>query len=140
MLSWKWKMNGHKKFCGRRSLFLCVRTCQYSQLLNKGDGKSVHTWSSTSSFFISVWCGFTAPFIILFVEEICPTAPIIFTVNDKRRDTVLWHNFNHVISTIQQPAYVDSKIIIQDGDRPHIVNPVKQRLNKHLGNNRIISR
>ncbi|GBM36093.1 hypothetical protein AVEN_179092-1 [Araneus ventricosus] len=44
-----------------------------------------------------------------------------------------------LIPALQQRGCVDSTIFIQDGAPPHIATPVKQLLNLHFGNDRIIS-
>ncbi|GBM06734.1 hypothetical protein AVEN_62983-1 [Araneus ventricosus] len=47
---------------------------------------------------------------------------------------------NQLFPALQQRGCVDSKIFMQDSAPPHIATPVKQLLNLHFGNDRIISR
>ncbi|GBM59222.1 hypothetical protein AVEN_240408-1 [Araneus ventricosus] len=47
---------------------------------------------------------------------------------------------NQLIPALQQRVCVDSTIFVQDGAPPYIVTPVKQLLNLHFENYRIISR
>ncbi|GBN75379.1 hypothetical protein AVEN_8064-1 [Araneus ventricosus] len=87
----------------------------------------------------TVWCGFTASFIIgpYFFEETGALGPVTVTVTGQRYECLLR---NHVIPTLQQRGCVDRIIFMQDGAPPHIANPVKQLLKRHFGNARIISR
>ncbi|GBN09240.1 hypothetical protein AVEN_48119-1 [Araneus ventricosus] len=86
-----------------------------------------------------VWCGFTAAFIVgpFFFEEIGPSGPVTCSVNGTRYEFLLR---NQLIPALQQRGCVDSTIFMQDGSPPHIATPVKQLLNLHFGNDRIISR
>lgn len=88
---------------------------------------------------VTVWCGFTASFIIgpYFFEETGASGPVTCTVTGKRYECLLR---NHVIPALQQRGCVDEVIFMQDGAPPHIANPVKQLLKRHFGNARIISR
>ncbi|GBM05026.1 hypothetical protein AVEN_60222-1 [Araneus ventricosus] len=72
-----------------------------------------------------------------FFEEIGPSGPVTHTVNGTS-DESLFHN--QLIPTLQQHGCVDSTIFMQDGTPPHNATPVKQLLNLHFGNDRIISR
>ncbi|GBM17472.1 hypothetical protein AVEN_193766-1 [Araneus ventricosus] len=85
---------------------------------------------------VTVWCGFTASFIVgpSFFEEI---GPVIFALNGVRYESLL---SSYVIPALQQRACVRSTIFMQDGAPPHISNPVKRHLSMHFGNYRIISR
>lgn len=88
---------------------------------------------------VTVWCGFTASFIIgpYFFEETGALGPVTVTVTGQRYACLLR---NHVIPVLQQRGCVDGIIFMQDGAPPHIANPVKQLLRRHFGNARIISR
>ncbi|GBO39884.1 hypothetical protein AVEN_501-1 [Araneus ventricosus] len=87
---------------------------------------------------VTVWCGFTAAFIVgpLFFEEIDHSGPETCTVNGTRYESFL---HNQLVPALQQRGCVDSKIFMQDGALPYIATPVKQLLNLHFGNDRIIS-
>ncbi|GBM44714.1 hypothetical protein AVEN_103182-1 [Araneus ventricosus] len=88
---------------------------------------------------VTVWCGFTTAFIggPFFFEEIGPSGPVTCTVNGTRYEPLLR---NQLIPALQQHVCVDSTIFMQDGALPHVATPVKQLLNLHFGNDRIISR
>ncbi|GBM62922.1 hypothetical protein AVEN_22330-1 [Araneus ventricosus] len=85
----------------------------------------------------TVWCGFAAAFIVgpFFFEN--PSGPVTCTVNGTRYESLLR---NQLIPALQQRGCVDSTIFMQVGAPPHIATPVKQLLNLHFGNDRIISR
>ncbi|GBM94792.1 hypothetical protein AVEN_69347-1 [Araneus ventricosus] len=57
--------------------------------------------------------------------------------NGARYESLL---LNQLIPALQQRGCVDSTIFMQDCAPPHIATPVKQLLNFHFGNDRIISR
>ncbi|GBM66169.1 hypothetical protein AVEN_68294-1 [Araneus ventricosus] len=88
---------------------------------------------------VTVWCGFTAAFIVvpLIFEQIGPSGPVTCAVNGARYEFLLR---NQLIAALQLRGFVDSTIFMQDGAPPHIATPVKELLNLHLGNDRIISR
>ncbi|GBM70914.1 hypothetical protein AVEN_97453-1 [Araneus ventricosus] len=88
---------------------------------------------------VTVWCGFTAAFIVgpLFFEEIGPSGAVTFIVNGTRYESLLR---NQLISALQQCGCEDSKIFMQDSASPHNAISVKQLLNLNFGNDRIISR
>ncbi|GBM50112.1 hypothetical protein AVEN_242251-1 [Araneus ventricosus] len=88
---------------------------------------------------VTVWCGFTAAFIVgpFFFEEIGPSGPVTCTVNGTRYEPLL---LNQLIPALQQRGCVNSTIFMKDGAPTHIATPVKQLLNLHFGNDRIISR
>ncbi|GBN57259.1 hypothetical protein AVEN_17341-1 [Araneus ventricosus] len=88
---------------------------------------------------VTVWCRFTAAFIVspFFFEEIGPSGHVTCTANGTRYESLLR---NQLIPALQQRGCVDSTIFMQDGAPPHIATPVKQLLNPHFGNYRIISR
>ncbi|GBM93967.1 hypothetical protein AVEN_106933-1 [Araneus ventricosus] len=88
---------------------------------------------------VTVWCGFTAAFIVgpFFFEEIDPSGPVTCTVNGTHYESLLR---NQLIPALQQRGCVDSTIFMQDGAPPHIATSVKQLLNMHFGNDRIIGR
>ncbi|GBL90474.1 hypothetical protein AVEN_179404-1 [Araneus ventricosus] len=87
---------------------------------------------------VTVWCGFTAAFIVVpfFFGEIGPSDPVTCTVNGTRYESLLR---NQLIPAPQQRGCEDSTIFMQDGAPPHIATPLKQLLNLHFGNDRIIS-
>ncbi|GBM14267.1 hypothetical protein AVEN_167344-1 [Araneus ventricosus] len=80
-----------------------------------------------------------AAFIVgpFFYEEIGPLGPVTCIVNGTRYESLL---HNQLVPALQQRGCVDSTTFMQDGALPHIATPVKQLLNLHFGNDRIISR
>ncbi|GBM18817.1 hypothetical protein AVEN_203096-1 [Araneus ventricosus] len=102
-------------------------------------GKREFFPNSTIASLFLVLCGFTAVFIVgpFFFEEIGPSGPVICTVNGTSYESLLR---NHLIPALQQRVCLDSTIFMQDCAPPHIATPVKQLLNLHFGNDRIISR
>ncbi|GBL74765.1 hypothetical protein AVEN_243630-1 [Araneus ventricosus] len=90
------------------------------------------------SLKVTVWRGFTAAFIVgpFFFEEIGPSGPVTCTVNRTRYESLLR---TQIIPALKQRGCVDSAIFLQDGAPPHIATPVKELLNLHFGNDRIIS-
>ncbi|GBN03483.1 hypothetical protein AVEN_146126-1 [Araneus ventricosus] len=70
-------------------------------------------------------------------KEICPSDPVICTVNGTHCKSLLQ---NQLIPALQQRGCVDSTIFMQNGAPPHIATPVKQLLNMHFGIDRIIIR
>ncbi|GBL88959.1 hypothetical protein AVEN_255132-1 [Araneus ventricosus] len=87
---------------------------------------------------VTVWCGFTSAFIVgpFFIEEIGASCPVTCTVNGTRYESLL---SNQLIPALKQRGCVDSTIFLHDDAPPHIATPVKQLLNLHFGNDRIIS-
>ncbi|GBN40788.1 hypothetical protein AVEN_30923-1 [Araneus ventricosus] len=127
-------------FVDRRSPFPSPKFCQYSKLQNiiyiypfQMQPLPLHSQK------VTVWCGFTAAFIIgpFFSEEIGPPGPITCIVNALRYESPLR---KQLIPALQLRGCVDSTILMQDGVPSHIAAPVKQLLNIHFGNGRIISR
>ncbi|GBM82001.1 hypothetical protein AVEN_231483-1 [Araneus ventricosus] len=128
---------GH--FVDRRSPFPSPRFHQYSKL---------RIWARENTFEmqplplhsqkVNVCCGFTAAFIVgpFFFEDIGPSGPVTYTVNRTRYKSLLR---NQLIPAQLQRGCVDSTIFKQDGTSLHIATPVKQLLNLHFRNNRIIS-
>ncbi|GBN48423.1 hypothetical protein AVEN_84468-1 [Araneus ventricosus] len=87
----------------------------------------------------TVCCGFSANFIIgpFFFEEIGPSGLVTCTVKGTLYESLLR---NQLIRALQQRGCVDGTFFMQDGAPPHISTPVKQLLNLHFGNDKIISR
>ena len=88
---------------------------------------------------ITVWCGFTAEFIIgpFFFETITPTGPETCTINAERYHEMLQ---TFVIPQLQQRNCLQQTIFMQDGAPPHISNKVKQLLRQNFTDDRVISR
>ncbi|GBN59864.1 hypothetical protein AVEN_7901-1 [Araneus ventricosus] len=115
---------GH--FVGRRIPFPSPRFCKYSKLQNIGKRESVQMQPlPLHSQKVTVWCGFTAAFIVgpFFFEEIGPSGPVTCTVNGTRYEYILR---NQLIPALQQHGCVASTICMQDGAPPHIATPMKQ--------------
>ncbi|GBM82775.1 hypothetical protein AVEN_221068-1, partial [Araneus ventricosus] len=88
---------------------------------------------------VTVWCGFTAAFIVgpFFFEELGPSGPVTCPVNGTRYESLLR---NQLIPALERSGCVDSTIFKQDGDSSAHTRPVNELLNLHFGNDRIISR
>lgn len=88
---------------------------------------------------VTVWCGFTAEFVVgpYFFEEVTPAGPVTCTVNSNRYKFLL---SSYVIPALQQRQCLDSTVFMQDGATPHIATQVKDLLQRTFGNDRIISR
>ncbi|GBM40272.1 hypothetical protein AVEN_248293-1 [Araneus ventricosus] len=127
-------------FVCRGSPFPSPRFCQYSKLQNMGKRKSIPNATIASSFSKGHYVVlFTAAFIVgsFFFEEIDPSSPVTCTVNGARYESLLR---NQVIPALQQRGCADSTIFMQDDAPPYIATLVKQLMNLHFGNDRIISR
>ena len=109
----------------------------------KSTQNSTCTTSSCKCLCSEVYCvvrwGFTASFIIepFFFEETCALGLFTITITGQRYECLLR---NHIITALQQRGYVDQISFMQDGAPPHIANLVKQLLNWHFRNAKIISR
>ncbi|GBN56519.1 hypothetical protein AVEN_270774-1 [Araneus ventricosus] len=81
---------------------------------------------------VTVWCGFTAAFIVgpFFLEEIGPSGPVTCTVNGSRYESLLR---NQLFPALQQRGCVDSTFFMQDGAPLHIATPVKQLIGENGG-------
>ncbi|GBM14970.1 hypothetical protein AVEN_116611-1 [Araneus ventricosus] len=95
----------------------------HSELQNMGNEKPFsHQPVSLHSKTVTVWCGFTASFIVgpFFFEDI---GPVTCTVNGILNETLMR---NHLIPALQQRECVGSTDFMQDGAPPHIANPAKR--------------
>ncbi|GFV37059.1 uncharacterized protein TNCV_2382061 [Trichonephila clavipes] len=88
---------------------------------------------------VTVWCGFTATFILgpSFFEETTLNGPVTCTVTARRYKNMLE---NFVASQMLQHQCLDSITFIQDGAPPHIGLYMQQFLWQHFTNDRVISR
>lgn len=88
---------------------------------------------------VTVWCGFTASFIIgpYFYEESRQSGPVTCSVNADRYAAMLR---NFVVPQLQQRGCLDSTTFMQDGAPPHIGRQVQRLLREHFSDSRIISR
>ncbi|GBN28558.1 hypothetical protein AVEN_181596-1 [Araneus ventricosus] len=135
LLECKWTMHDHGIFCAQMKLISISKVLSILKISEYGQER-IRSKCNHCLFILkrSLWCGFTAAFIVgpSFVEEIGPSGPV--TVQSME------HVRNQLIRALQQRGCVDSTIFMQDGSPPHIATPVKQLLNLHFGNDRIISR
>ncbi|GBM47269.1 hypothetical protein AVEN_136857-1 [Araneus ventricosus] len=131
-------MHGDGTFCGQTkpiSIFkgsVNTQICRIWARVNPFQMQSLPLHSHK----VTVWRGFTAAFIVdfFFSEEIAPSSPVTCTVNGTRYESLLR---NQLIPALQQRGCA---IFMQNGAPPHIETTVKQLLNLHFGNDRIISR
>ncbi|GFX12557.1 uncharacterized protein TNCV_3156781 [Trichonephila clavipes] len=88
---------------------------------------------------VTVWCGFTATFILgpFFFEETTRNGPLTCTVTARRYKNMLE---NFVAPERLQHQCLDSINFMQDGAPPHIGLCVQQFLRQHFTNDRVISR
>lgn len=88
---------------------------------------------------VTVWCGFTATFMIgpYFFEELTSTGPITCSVNGRRYLNML---SNFLIPELQQRGCLQNIVFMQDGAPPHITRAVRTFLTSHFTEDRIISR
>ncbi|GBN67608.1 hypothetical protein AVEN_36271-1 [Araneus ventricosus] len=105
-----------------------------------GKRESVPNATVDASFSnVTVCCAFSAKFIVghFFFEEIGPSGLVTCTVRGKLYESLLR---NQLIRALQQRRCVDGTIFMQADAPPHITTPVKQLLNLHFGNDKILSR
>ncbi|GFX88480.1 uncharacterized protein TNCV_2279481 [Trichonephila clavipes] len=88
---------------------------------------------------VTVWCGFTATFILgpLFFEETTRNGPVTCTVTARRYKNML-ENFE--APQMLQHQCLDSITFMQDGALPQIGLCVQQFLRQHFTNDRVNSR
>ncbi|GBM33941.1 hypothetical protein AVEN_79834-1 [Araneus ventricosus] len=140
LLEWKWTIHGHGTFCGQSKpisiskVLLILKIAEYGQ-------ERIRSKCNHCLFILKrSLCGAGLRqhlSLALSFSEIGPSGPLTCTVNGTRYESLLC---NQLIPALQQRGCVDSKIFIRDGAPPHIATPVKQLLNPHFGNDRIISR
>ncbi|GBM82609.1 hypothetical protein AVEN_255413-1 [Araneus ventricosus] len=139
LLEWKWTMHVHGAFCGQTKP---ISISKYLSILKIAEyGKERIRSKCNHCLFILKRCGAGLrqhlSLALSFSEEIGPSGPVICTVNGTRYESLL---NNQLIPALQQSGCVDSIIFMLDGAPLHIATPVKQLLNLHFGNHRIISR
>jgi hypothetical protein len=88
---------------------------------------------------LTVWCGFTARFILgpYFFEELRPSGPVTCSVTAKRYLHMLE---TFVVPQLQQRQCLTETVFMQDGAPPHIGRAVQQLLRNHFTDDRVISR
>ena len=88
---------------------------------------------------VTVWCGFTADFIIgpFFFEEVTQTGFKTVSVTGQRYAAMLQNN---IIPELQARQALQTVTFMQDGAPPHIALSVQHLLRSTFGEDRIISR
>ncbi|KFM64536.1 hypothetical protein X975_10113, partial [Stegodyphus mimosarum] len=89
---------------------------------------------------VTVWCGFTASFILgpFFFEEPCPVSSVkTCTVTAGRYLTILR---DHVVPALQERHALPVVTFMQDGAPPHIARNVKTLLLESCTEDQVISR
>lgn len=88
---------------------------------------------------VTVWCGFTADFIIgpFFFEEVTKTGFKTVSITGHRYAALLQNN---IIPELQARQALQTVTFMQDGAPPHIALPVQRLLRSTFGEDRIISR
>lgn len=99
----------------------------------------MHTEIPLHSPKVTVWCGFTATFILgpFFFEEITARGPVTCSVTGRRYHDMLQ---TFVVPQLQGMRVLTSTIFMQDGAPPHIHESVKALLLQHFTDERVISR
>ncbi|GFY25148.1 transposable element tc3 transposase [Trichonephila clavipes] len=88
---------------------------------------------------VTVWCGFSASFILgpYFFEELGAGGPVTCSVTGQRYASLLR---NKIIPDLQAHQCLSRIIFMQDGAPPHITRCVKDVLKHHFTEERVISR
>ncbi|GFX16657.1 transposable element tc3 transposase [Trichonephila clavipes] len=88
---------------------------------------------------VTVWCGFSASFILglYFFEELGAGGPVTCSITGQRYASLLR---NKIIPDLQARQCLSRIIFMQDGAPPHITRCVKDVLKHHFTEERVISR
>ncbi|GFV37278.1 uncharacterized protein TNCV_2255801 [Trichonephila clavipes] len=87
---------------------------------------------------VTVWCGFSASFILgpYFFEELGAGGPVTCSITGQRYASLLR---NKIIPDLQARQCLSRIIFMQDGAPPHITRCVKDVLKHHFTEERVIS-
>ncbi|GBM23639.1 hypothetical protein AVEN_117389-1 [Araneus ventricosus] len=133
-------MHGLGTFCGQTKPISISKVLSILKIAEYGQERIRSKCNHCLFILKRSLCGFlTAAFIVgpFLFEEIGPSGPVACKVNETRYESLL---LNQLIPALQQRGCVESTIFMQDGAPPHIATPLKQLLNLHFRNDRIISR
>ncbi|GFU11159.1 transposable element tc3 transposase [Trichonephila clavipes] len=88
---------------------------------------------------VTVWCGFSASFILgpYFFEELGAGGPVTCSITGQRYASLLR---NKICPDLQARPCLSRIIFLQDGAPPHIISCVKDVLKHHFTEGRVISR
>lgn len=88
---------------------------------------------------VTVWCGFTASFILgpYFFEELSARGPVTCSITGQRYASLLE---NKIVPDLQARQCLSRTIFMQDGAPPHISRCVTDVLKTHFTEERVISR
>ncbi|GFW56981.1 uncharacterized protein TNCV_3472651 [Trichonephila clavipes] len=88
---------------------------------------------------VTVWCGFSASFILgpYFFEELGDGGPVTCSITGQRYTSLLR---NKIIPDLQAHQWLSRIIFMKDGAPPHITRYVKDVLKHHFTKKRVISR
>ncbi|GFV80336.1 uncharacterized protein TNCV_4957391 [Trichonephila clavipes] len=88
---------------------------------------------------VTVWCGFSASFILgpYFFEELGAGGPVTCSITGQRYASLLR---NKIIPDLQARQCLSRIIFMQDGAPPHITRCVTDNLEHHFTKERVISR
>ncbi|GFS85514.1 uncharacterized protein TNCV_2793861 [Trichonephila clavipes] len=88
---------------------------------------------------VTVWCGFSASFILgpYFFEELGAGGPVTCSITGQRYASLLRNN---IIPDLQARPCLSRIIFMQNGAPPHITRCVKDVLKHHFTEERVISR
>jgi hypothetical protein len=87
---------------------------------------------------VTVWCGFSAFFILgpYFFEELTPRGPVTCSITGERYASLL---LNKIVPDLQSRQCLSRTIFMQDGAPPHISLRAKNVLKNHFTEERVIS-
>ncbi|GBN58800.1 hypothetical protein AVEN_9515-1 [Araneus ventricosus] len=100
LLGWKWTMHGHGTFYGQTKPISISKVLSILKIAEYGKRESFQMQQlPLYSQKFTVWCGFTAAFIVgpFFFKEICPSGTVTCTVNGARYESFL---LNHLIPAL----------------------------------------
>ncbi|GFW18470.1 uncharacterized protein TNCV_1184971 [Trichonephila clavipes] len=132
--SWPWKILWSDKAHFHLSGTVNTHNCRVWDTENPRTFQEIPLHSPK----VTVWCGFTATFILgpFFFEETTRNGPVTCTVTARRYKNMLE---NFVAPQMLQNQCLDSITFTQDGAPPHIGLYVQQFLRQHFTNDRVIS-
>ncbi|GFV32773.1 uncharacterized protein TNCV_3312541 [Trichonephila clavipes] len=133
--SWPWKILWSDEAHFHLSGTVNTHNCRIWDTENPRTFKEIPLHSPK----VTVWCGFTATFILspFFFEETTRNGPVTCPVTARRYKNMLK---NFVAPQMLQHQCLDSITFMQDGVPQHIGLCVQQFLRQHFTNDRVISR
>ncbi|GFX12675.1 uncharacterized protein TNCV_3157961 [Trichonephila clavipes] len=133
--SWSWKIQCSDEAHFHLSGTINTHNCRIWDTENPRTFQEIPLHSPK----VTVWCGFTATFLLgpFFFEETTHNDPVTCTVTTRMYKNMLE---NFVAPQMLQHQCLDSITFMQDGAPPHIGLCEQQFLRQHFNNDRVISR